>query len=130
MASDRRLTDARRRLREAAARRLLAVAVTAQTELKRRLNVSNPRPHKTPSKPGEWPKKRTGWGQGHVFYQPSTLGEVVNTLSVRLGYGVSAAYMLYLSGQRLKRKGLKDLLREIRPLLAKLQVRGDVTGGS
>ena len=33
------------------------------------LNVSNPRPYLTPSKPGEPPRKRTGWLAANVIYE-------------------------------------------------------------
>jgi hypothetical protein len=55
------------------------------------LNVSNPRPYDTPSKPGEPPRKRTGWLQRNVLYE---LDE--KTLSGRVGITRNARYGLYL----------------------------------
>lgn len=54
------------------------------------LNVSNPRPYKTPSKPGEPPRKRTGWGQRHVVYELDK-----EKLQGRVGLASGAIYMLY-----------------------------------
>ncbi len=52
------------------------------------LNVSNPRPYLTPSKPGEPPRKRTGWLQRNVLYEldePSLSGRVGITRNAKYG---------------------------------------------
>ena len=55
------------------------------------LNVSNPRPHKTPSRPGEPPRKRTGFGQKNVKYELDKKG-----MRGRVGVGANAKYMAFL----------------------------------
>lgn len=95
----------------AAGSNLLRAAVTLQAEFMRRLNVSNPRPHRTPSQRGEYLRKRTGWLQGHIVYEPTAPAEVARQGSVRVGYGRSAFYGA-LWEIRGGRKGLADALRE------------------
>ena len=57
--------------------------------LKEVFNVRNPAPYKTPSAPGEPPRKRTGRLQGSVAY---TFNEAAGSASV----GVSAEYGPFL----------------------------------
>lgn len=55
------------------------------------LNKSNPRPYKTPSKPGEPPRKRTGFGAANVRYEfDEKAGEA------RVGVATNAKYMGFL----------------------------------
>lgn len=65
--------------------------VTFHTMLLSALNVANPRPYRTPSQPGEPPRKRTGHGQAGVQYE---LDEA--TLSGRVGVTKAVVYMLFL----------------------------------
>lgn len=61
------------------------------TKLLEALNVSNPRPYTTPSKPGEPPRKRTGWLQRNVAYElDEAKGEA------RIGVRENAKYGAYL----------------------------------
>ncbi|MEK7767082.1 MAG: hypothetical protein AAB368_12670, partial [bacterium] len=53
----------------ATANDLVRTVVFFHTGLQLVLNKSNPRPYKTPSKPGEPPRKRTGFGQRNVQYE-------------------------------------------------------------
>ncbi len=46
-----------------------AAAIYFENAVKIRLNVSNPRPHTTPSRPGEPPRKRTGSLQGNIRHE-------------------------------------------------------------
>ena len=62
------VTEAVETVRQEAAKRLLRAALFFQAQHQQRLGVSNPRPHKTPSRPGEYPRKRTGAGQASVVY--------------------------------------------------------------
>ena len=68
------------------AKRLLRAAVFFQDAHKTALKVSNPRPHKKPSTPGEYPKKRTGLGMASVIYGPTTNSDVIASgMRVRIG---------------------------------------------
>ena len=105
-------------LPNAGAAGLLRAAIYLQRQHIVALNVSNPRPHNTPSKRGEYPRKRTGWGQRHVFYQPTSVAEIAKLGRVRIGYSENAFYMLILWHKR-GRKGLPDTVRRfIRQLRA------------
>lgn len=108
-------------LDDACAEGLLRAAVFFQTTHKAKLSVSNPRPHKTPSKPGEYPRLRTGFGRNAVMYEPTTKGEIKQTLTVKIGYLANAWYMALLEVKR-RRKGLKDTLELIRQQLQALMV--------
>lgn len=55
------------------------------------VGISNPRPHKTPSQPGEPPRLRTGWGQRNIRYELDRAKGVG-----RVGVGVNAKYMAFL----------------------------------
>ncbi|MBY0523429.1 MAG: hypothetical protein K2R98_08515 [Gemmataceae bacterium] len=55
------------------------------------LNVSNPRPYRTPSQPGEPPRKRTGFLAANVKYE---LGQA--QMKGRVGIGANALYGLFL----------------------------------
>ena len=78
-------------LRKAAWERVRRAVVFFWQTVQTSLNVSNPRPYKSPSQPGEPPRKRTGWLAGHVLYE---LDE--KTLSGRVGLGKNALYGVYL----------------------------------
>jgi len=109
--------DAMQEIRQRTAQKLLAIAahfITAHTGF---LNVSNPRPYVTPSKPGEYPRKRTGFGQRSVSFQPSSVtGVIAAGLKVKVGYLVNAKYMLILELYR-RRLGLLETLRRTKPQL-------------
>lgn len=114
-----------KKAQEEMARRLLAAAVLYQTEHRKRLNVSNPAPYlpATTSRPGEYPRARTGFGRDNVAYEPATVQGVIDAgFVVRLGYRASAWYMGYLEAER-RRKGLvstfDDLKGQIRAVLEK-----------
>jgi hypothetical protein len=71
--------------------RLKRAVVFFHTEVLAALNKSNPRPYTTPSKPGEPPRKRTGWLQRNVLYE---LDE--KALEGRVGLTPNAKYGLFL----------------------------------
>lgn len=97
------------------AERLLAAAVFYQTQLMQRLNKMNPRPWKTPSKPGEYPRKRTGFAQSNILASAKSIKEVIDQgMTVKLGVATNAAYLLILEFYR-GRKGFLDLMTEIEP---------------
>jgi hypothetical protein len=100
---------------------LLRAGLFLQQTHMNKLNVSNPRPHKTPAPLGDYPRKRTGWLQRHVLIEPSSIAEVEQTLKVRIGVGASAFYgeVLALRGW----KGIRDTAALIREQLAEFVVR-------
>lgn len=112
--------DAKRRVLEEGAGRMLRAAAFLQTQYKTRVNVSNPRPHDTPSKAGEYPRKVTGFGQSHVLYGPTSVADVVaGGMKVRVGVMKNAHYMLILElfkgrlGFRAMAAELKGIVRAI-----------------
>lgn len=107
---------AKREIREAIAKGLLRGAVFLQTEHKKLLNVSNPRPYLNSSKPGEYPRARTGFGRDNTTYEPVSIDAVARSLSVRVGYFKNAFYMLSLELYR-QRKGLVATLDKFRKSL-------------
>lgn len=114
-----------RELRQQAARGLLAAAVTLQTEHMKRLNVPNPSPYLSPAPKGDYPHKRTGFGQANVRMTPTTIAAVAATLSVRVGIGENAKYMAILETKGWK--GLLDTLADLRPQLAAMTGGGTIT---
>ena len=77
--------------------RLKAAVVTYHTLLLATLNVANPRPYTTPSRPGEPPRKRTGWLQSHTLYEFDE-----ETHTGRVGVARNALYGIFLElGTRL-----------------------------
>lgn len=107
-----------RAIREAAAQRLLAAAIHLQSAHRMRLNVSNPRPYRTPAPRGEYPRKRTGIGQAGVLVVPTDPGQVARDGRVRVGHSQSAAYLAYLAGRGWK--GLLDTLAAETPRLRQI----------
>lgn len=84
------------------------------------LNISNPRPYVTPSKPGEPPRKRTGYGAGNVLYEFSKDG-----LTSRVGVTRNAKYLAILELFR-NRPWLKATLDKTR---AQLKAIAEQAGG-
>ena len=79
------------------------------------LNVSNPRPHTTPSRPGEPPRKRTGFGARNVVYDLDPAAQ-----AGRVGLMRNALYMgfLEIGTRRIKpRPWLLATLKKIAPQL-------------
>jgi hypothetical protein len=95
---------------------LMAVAIEAQTEHMRRLNVSNPPPHLDSSKPGEYPRKRTGFLQANTLFDPLNLAEIIANQWVDVGVGQNAMYGVWLVDIG-KRLGIEDTVRDILPQL-------------
>ena len=118
-------------LKRKAAENLLAAAVLYESALRQKVSRPSPfrlgprggRQYYDPSKQGEYPKLRRGTGQKAITHEPTTLAEVMRTLSVRVGYRQGDHHLLALEfGQA--RKGLIDLLDEMRPQLAALATAG------
>lgn len=55
------------------------------------VGISNPRPYRTPSQPGEPPRLRTGWGQRNIAYELDQAAGIG-----RVGVRVNAKYMAML----------------------------------
>lgn len=102
-------------MREAAARRLLAAALTLQTEARKDVSRGNPSPHDHPAPRGEFPKLRTGHGRAAIGLDLTSLAAVKKTLRVRVGYR-KPAHLAYL-GQR-GWLWLRDTLRRVSGQLA------------
>ncbi len=118
-------------IRRQAAENLLAAAVFFENSLRQKVSKPSPffvgprggRNYYDPSKPGEYPKLRTGAGQKSITHQPERVSEVMETMYVRVGYVLGNHYFLALEFEQ-HRKGLIDLLDEMRPQLAALATAG------
>jgi hypothetical protein len=134
---------------EEAAKRLLRMAVYYEEQHRQRINIANPgvrhkrkrntaagkkgsqyTTYDTPSKPGEYPRVRTGHGRDSLTHEPRTVQGVIDAgLKVCVGYRKIIShelgnYMLILE-LRKKRKGLLDTLKSMEPQLRALaRVRG------
>jgi len=95
---------------------LAAAAAELVSEHQRRIGVMNPRPYLDSSRPGEYPRKRTGFGQANVFYLPASPAEIAEAGHVDVGYGENAFYMQALVDNQ-GRLGIEDTLEEMRPRL-------------
>lgn len=115
--------EAKQQIAHASAAGLLRAAVFFQTTFKNRLNKSNPRPYLDPSKPGEYPRARTGFGRSNVMYEPTSVAEVEKKGYVRIGFSKNAWYMAYLEVYK-GRKGMLATLRDILSQLAALATSG------
>lgn len=98
---------------------LVRVAAEVQSHLIQQLGVMNPPPYKTPSKPGEYPRKRTGALQGSVVYEPASPSAAAQAGRVKLGYSTNAFYGAVLELKR-ARLGLVKALEETRGTIEKL----------
>lgn len=105
-------------LRKLIAERLLAAAEELREEHKERLNIPNPPPHLDSSRPGEYPRRRTGVGRESVIVAPDDTAAVSRTLTTRVGHTVEALYMndLLRSG----RLGLWETTQDILPVLREI----------
>jgi hypothetical protein len=95
---------------------LAAAAAELVSEHQRRIGIANPRPYLDSSRPGEYPRKRTGFGQANVFYLPKSPAEIAAAGHVDVGYGENAFYMQALVDNQ-GRLGIEDTLEEMRPRL-------------
>lgn len=71
------------------------------------------------SKPGEYPKKRTGFLQASVLVEPLDLNKIAKAKKVTIGYAAAAFYGPVLEVMR-KRLGLVRSLKDCLPMLQKL----------
>ncbi len=90
---------------------ILRATVYFWQQCQQTLNVSNPHPYKTPSLPGEPPRKRTGFGQSSVTYETDKA-----SLTTRVGILSVAKYMATLELFR-NRPWLLATLKKTLPML-------------
>lgn len=110
-------------IRDTQARKLIAAAEFVKRQHAARISVPNPAPHKTPSKPGEYPRLRTGKGRAGLISFPTTLPEVIRTQQVVVSFADSAWYMLALE-RRWGRLGLNRTFADFKEKIADI-VRED-----
>ena len=117
-----------RGMRLEVAKRLLAAARHFQKFHMEKIGIVNPPPYLDSSKPGEYLKKRTGWLQSRVLYEPTSPSSVAdNDLTIRVGIGESARYGVWheLFNRRL---GLEETLKRTKRDMAALVSRGGAVG--
>lgn len=110
-------------VRREAANRLLRAAAYFVAQHQQLVGVSNPRPHKTPSRTGEYPRKRTGEGQAAIVYGPTSPDDIAQELKVRMGLLPSGKHMAILEfWDKMQRLGFlktaADLESQIKALLS------------
>ena len=107
------LDEAFKEMREEAARRLQKAAVFFQKGMIKRLSVPNPSPYKTPSGPGEYPRKRSGNLIASVTVEPLDISSIIaNDFTVQAGYAASGFYGVILEEHR-DRLGIAKALEEM-----------------
>lgn len=75
------------------AENLMRAVLTFIAKWQEFVGISNPAPHDTPSKDGEFLKKRTGFGQASITYEPSSMEAIAEALKVKVGLIENAFYM-------------------------------------
>ncbi len=106
-------------LRKAAANGLIRAATMFENQMSQRVSTPNPPPYKDSSKPGEYPRLRTGEGQRALTRLPTEFGEVMRVLRVQVGFVAGKAHLLILEMKR-GRLGLQKTLEDLKPILSKL----------
>ncbi len=102
-----------------AAEMLLRIVVLFENTHRNRVGKANPPPYTDSSKPGEYPRLRTGGGQRGLTHEPASVAEVMKTGVIRVGFTTNARHMLILELAR-DRKGLLDTLADLRPVMAQM----------
>lgn len=97
------------------ANRLAAAAIFYIGQHQARLNRAFP----PASRPGQYPAKRTGFGQKSVRMVPFQISEIERTLVIQVGYDALAPYMPRLE-VLYARLGLQNTLAELVPLLERI----------
>ena len=87
------------RIRREAGRRLLAAALTLQTDHRADLSIGNPSPHRNPAPRGEYPRLRTGNLRAGIAISPASIPEVLANGGVAVGYRKPAVYGVFLGGK-------------------------------
>lgn len=93
------------RVRQEAAKRFLAAALTLQSAHRGDLSVGNPSPHNHPAPVGDYPRLRTGGLRANIALSTTSLSEIARTGSVSVGYRPAGMHGLYLAA-----KGWKGIL--------------------
>jgi hypothetical protein len=106
-------------LRKEAALLLLGIGVFIRDKHRKDLSKQN-LDGKTPSRPGEFPRRVTGNLIEETIYTPTTLREIERTLTVSIGYTRKAKYGEYLS--RRGRLSIEDTVKKYLPQLERAQV--------
>jgi hypothetical protein len=94
------------RIRTAAAKRLLAAAITLQSAHRADVSRGNPAPHGNPAPAGEFPRLRTGGGRAGVTVTPASVAEVMRDGKVSVGHREAGKHLYLLAGKGWK--GLRD----------------------
>jgi len=103
--------------KQQAAKRIQRAAVFFKDVHQGKLAVSNPRPHTTPSKPGEYPRKRTGALQKHVAIEfLDTNSIIANGLKTRIGIPANVVYGMFLE-LNMDRLGFAETAELTEPLI-------------
>lgn len=97
-----------------AARRVARAAVYVQQYHQQRLSISNPRPYETSSKPGEYPRKRTGALVGAIVTDSLKNSDIIGRgIKAKIGVLKSALYGLILEEKK-QRLGFKRTAEDTR----------------
>ena len=113
------LDEAAAGMRDELARRLIKAAELFAVEHSRRLGTPNPKPFLDSSKPGEYPRMRTGRGMRSLTVQPESPNQIARDLSVRVVIDDNAFYLGVLS-EKMKRLGLLDTADAMKNAVAKI----------
>lgn len=109
---------------------LLAVATAVAREHRSRLGVQNPPPdYLESSRPGEYPRRRTGRGQRSVTVEPAIAEEAGERGYVDVGHEQDAWYMQWLA-DRAQRRGLADTLADMRGELERIAGHARLTAAA
>jgi hypothetical protein len=87
------------RIRQEAARRLLAAAITLQSWHREDLSVGNPAPHDHPAPVSDYPRLRTGGGRANVVVEPASVAGVMAQESVTVGYRPGGMHLYWLGNR-------------------------------
>lgn len=105
----------------AAARGLIRASHMFQQQMRQRVSIPNPPPHLNSSKPGEYPRLRTGEGQRALMQEEKTFQEVLKRLAIKVGFDKGKAHLLALE-LKAARLGLVRTLTVLRDVLKELAI--------
>lgn len=106
-------------IRAAAARGLIRASAMFQQQMRQRVSVPNPPPYLNSSKPGEYPRLRTGEGQRALMQEEKTFQEVLARMAIKVGFDAGKAHLLILELHHM-RLGLVRTLEDLRDVLKEL----------
>lgn len=99
-------------IRKELAGRMISAAKHFTEIHSKRLSVPNPAPHVNSSRPGEYPRSRTGNLARSVAYTPTTTAKVSASMKVTIGYKPEAFYGGILEN-KMRRLGLRRTLMDV-----------------